>query len=164
MISDKPIHAQVVPSPEYQLKAVFLFNFTHFIEWPPIAFDSYNDPFYISIVGTDPFGSYLDQTVAGEMIGRHPIRIKRYSDIKDLQKSHIVFINARDMLMAANTLEDLNKQNILTVSDADHFAENGGIIGFFTENNRIKMQVNSNAAKYAQLIISSKLLRVCKIL
>ena len=52
-------------SPEYQLKAVFLFNFAQFVEWPASAFPKPDTPLGICILGEDPFGSYLDETVRG---------------------------------------------------------------------------------------------------
>ena len=53
---------------------------------------------------------------------------------------------------------------MLTVGDADNFVDSGGIIGFFTENGKIKFQVNLPAAKSANLLISSKLLRVARVI
>ncbi len=41
---------------EYQVKAVFLFNFSQFMEWPPDAFPTPDTPFVIGVLGADPFG------------------------------------------------------------------------------------------------------------
>jgi hypothetical protein len=49
------------------------------------------------------------------------------------------------------------------VSDADRFAERGGMIRFVTDRNRIRLQLNLTAAEAAHLTISSKLLRVAEI-
>jgi hypothetical protein len=46
------------------------------------------------------------------------------------------------------------------VSDADGFAERGGMIRFVTDRNHIRLQINVDAAQAANLTISSKLLRV----
>ena len=59
------LHAQPASS-EYRIKAVFLFNFVQFVEWPPDAFASSTAPIVICVVGADPFGEALDQTVEGE--------------------------------------------------------------------------------------------------
>src|ERR1700721_2428538 len=87
---------------EYQVKAVFVYNFSHFVEWPAQAFAAANAPFVIGILGGDPFGANLD--------GAGP-------------------------------------------------AEHGGMIQFATENNRIRLRINVEAARAAGLTISSKLLR-----
>ncbi|MEP7164724.1 MAG: YfiR family protein [Ferruginibacter sp.] len=151
-------------TPEYQLKAVFIYNFTRFVDWPPTAFESYNDDFVIGIIGNDPFGQALEATVEGETIGRHAIRIKRFQDVKQIDHCHILFINSNDPPEIKNIISDLNNRNILTVSDAANFARMGGIIGFFTDKNKIRMQINGDAAKNARLSISSKLLSVAQVL
>ena len=53
-------------SKEYQIKAAFLFNFAQFVEWPPTAFTNADAPFCIGVLGDDPFGAALDETVQGE--------------------------------------------------------------------------------------------------
>ena len=62
--------AQTTPSPEYQVKAVFLFNFAQFVDWPSKAFPEPQTPLVIGVVGEDPFGPYLDETVRGEKDSR----------------------------------------------------------------------------------------------
>ncbi len=52
---------------------------------------------------------------------------------------------------------------VLTVSDADDFASQGGIIEFFTDKSRIRLRINLDAADAAKLTISSKLLRVAEV-
>jgi len=151
------------PNAEYQLKAVFIYNFTRFVEWPPEAFESYNDPFVIAIIGNDPFGTYLEQAVNGESIGRHPIRVKRIEHLDNTEKCHILFINEKDPDKIKAILDEAENTNILTVSDAANFADIGGMIGFYKENNKIRMEINATVARNAQLNISSKLLRLAKV-
>ena len=146
------------PPREYQVKAVFLYNFTQFVEWPPAALGTGNAPFIIGILGRDPFGSYLDETVAGETLLGHPIRVERYAEIKDIKSCHILFISKEQE--AREAVSALDDRSILTVSDTDDFAKKGGMIRFFMQNNKIRLQINLPAAKAVKLDISSKLLRV----
>lgn len=155
------LSAQAPVSREYQVKAAFLFNFTQFIEWPAESFADTNSVFVIGILGNDPFGAYLDEIVAGETTMGHPIVVKRYNDDDEFADCHILFVSHQDKKRNINQLQH---DNILTVSDANNFTASGGIIGFFTENGKIKFQVNLPAAKSAHLEISSKLLRVAKVI
>ncbi|MEO7523062.1 MAG: YfiR family protein [Ferruginibacter sp.] len=155
---------QAQTSAEYQVKAVFLFNFTRFVDWPSAAFESTNSPFIIGILGDDPFGNYIDETVSGESTGGHPIIIKRYKTVKDIDNCHVLYIHSVDDESIRLIIADTKTKNVLTVSDANHFASLGGVIGFFLENNKIRMQINQEAAKSASLNISSKLLGVAKVL
>ena len=162
LVSGQSANAQ--RAAEYQVKAVFLFNFTRFVDWPATSFENANSPFVIGILGNDPFGNYIDEAVNGESTGQHPIIIKRYKTIKDIDNCHILFISSSEIEQIKPMLVELKERKILTVSDATNFASLGGIIGFFMENNKIRMQINTDAAKAASLSISSKLLSVAKIL
>lgn len=150
------------PPREYQVKAVFLYNFTQFVEWPPAALGNGTTPFIIGILGRDPFGSYIDETIAGETLQGHPIRVERYDDIKDIRGCHILFISRGQE--AGEVVAALNDRSILTVSDTEDFTRKGGMIRFFMQHNKIRLQINLPAAKAVKLDISSKLLRVSDVI
>ena len=149
------------PTAANQVKAVFLFNFTQFVSWPSFALGANDSPFVIGVLGTDPFGAYLDKVVEGERVGNHPIVVQRYADVKEVKACHILFINQN---RPADVIRDLGNQSILTVSDSDGFAYEGGMVRFYVENNRIRLQINEKAAKAAGLTISSKLLRLASVI
>jgi hypothetical protein len=156
------LHAQRAVTREATIKAVFLFNFTQFVEWPATAHSSPTSPFVIGILGDDPFGTYLDETIAGEKVDGHPLMIKRYRDAKEVRGCHILFINAKEMEQK-DLFSLLAGKNILTVGDAKNFAKQGGMIRLATENNKIKLEINAETAKEEKLVISSKLLRIATI-
>ena len=151
------------PSPEYQVKAVFLFNFTQFVEWPASAFSEGQAPLVIGVLGEDPFGSYLDETVQGEKVNGHPIVVRRFNSAEGARSCHILFINGAATEMQKQALADLKGRSVLTVSDATSFARQGGMVRFFTENNKIRIRINLEITKAANLTISSKLLRLAEI-
>lgn len=155
--------AQGARAAEYHVKAVFLFNFAQFVDWPPDAFSGPKTPLVIGVLGEDPFEGFLDQTVADERLAGRPFQVRRYESVDEIQTCHILFISrpATDRLEAI--LAALKNRPILTVSDAGGFAERGGMIRFVTEQNRIRLQVNLAAAGAAHLTLSSKLLRVAEI-
>jgi hypothetical protein len=144
---------------EYQVKAVFIYNFSHFIEWPAQAFGTPNDPFYICIFGNDPFGSHLDEAVKGEQISQHPLAVRRIRDAADAKNCQILYIDRSEQAELHRTLTTLDHRSILTVSEQDGSAERGVMIQFSTENNRIRLRINVDSARSAGLTISSKLLR-----
>src|SRR5688500_2932564 len=78
---------------EYQLKAVFLFNFAQFVEWPPEAFPENQSPLVIGVLGEDPFGPYLDQIVSGENANNRPLAVQRYRQVEEIKTCHILFIS-----------------------------------------------------------------------
>ena len=145
---------------EYQVKAVFIYNFTRFTDWPPQSFES-NAPFVIGILGEDPFGEYIDKTVAGETVQGHPMVIRRYRSADEVKNCHILFISKSQDVK--NALAALSNKNTLTVSDCEDFMKMGGMIRLITKENKIKLQVNPAAVNASGISISSRLLRVAEI-
>ena len=133
-------HAQP-PSKEYQVKAVFLFNFSQFTDWPDNALPAANSPFVIGVLGSDPFGPYLNETVSGEKKSGHTIVVKRFRDVKDVTDCSILFISSSERIKEVT--DALGNRSILTVGDANDFAASGGMIQFFTEGNKRHPQEKS---------------------
>lgn len=158
------INAQTNYAQEYQVKAVFLYNFTHFIDWPKEAFESQYTPFVIGIIGNDPFGPFIETTIEGERIGSHVIRSQRFRSISEIKDCHILYIASKDPDEIKNILEMVEGKNILTVGDTPNFTRWGGMIRFFTEQGKIRLQINNTVAKAEGLKISSKLLRVAQVI
>jgi len=153
--------ATVWPAPpsEYQVKAAFLFNFVKFVEWPPNTFPDSNTPFVIGVLGQDPFGSYLDETVRGEHLNTRPFVVQRYRSANEIKQCHVLFISRSESDRLDQIVSSLKYRKILTVTDAT--AGTGGVvIRFINEGNRIRFKIDVQAAKSASLTISSKLLRL----
>jgi hypothetical protein len=148
---------------EYQVKAVFLFNFTQFVEWPPQAFPTPDVPFVIGILGQDPFGPQLDEVVRGENVDKRPLLVERYRSVDEIRNCNILFIGRTEMRDLQQILAALKGRSILTVSDADETRESGVMIQLVTQNNRIRLRIDVGAAKASNLTISSKLLRPAEI-
>lgn len=157
-----PPHPQA-PSREYQVKAVFLYNFTQFVEWPADAFQKEDAPLVIGILGKDPFGTYLDETVSGEKLNTHPLVVRRFSKVEDITTCHILFVNILEKNVLENIFAHADSHHILTVGDAEVFAKRGGMIRFITDNGKTRIRINLDAAKNADITISSKLLRLAEV-
>ena len=164
LMTGRGLAAQAVRPSEYQVKAVFLFNFAQFVAWPAAAFAAPDAPLVICVLGNDPFGDALDKTVRDERVGGRPFQIRRYQSVDEIQACHILFINRSEGNRPEAILAGLEQRPILTVSDADGFAQRGGMIRFVSDRNRIRLQLNLAATQAAHLTISSKLLRVAEII
>jgi len=150
-------------SKEYQVKATFIFNFAQFIDWPPAAFSGTNAPFCIGILGDDPFGGYLDETVQGEQIGGHPLVIQRYRQVEEATNCQVLFISRSEARQLKKVFAGLKNQNVLTIGEVTGFCKAGGSVRFVTEQNKIHFRISPDAVKKASLTASSKLLRLAEI-
>lgn len=162
-VVSRAVAAQAPPATEYQLKAVFLYNFAQFVEWPESAFPEPDTPFVIGVLGDDPFGRYLDETVQGEAVNDHPLVVQRFGQVDEIKACHILFVSRREQQRLPQILAALKGRGILTVGDADGFAGQGGMIRFVTDHNRIRLRINLEVARADNLTISSKLLRPAEI-
>ena len=146
-----------------QVEAVFLFNFSQFVDWPAQAFPQPDSPIVIGVLGSDPFDGTLDEVVRGEMVKGRSLVVRRFQHIEQLTDCHILFISRSERPRLEPIVQMLKGRNILTVSDLDEFATQGGVIGFVLTDNKIRLRVNLQAAKEAGLTLSSKLLRPAQI-
>lgn len=149
--------------PEYQVKAVFLYNFSQFVHWPDSAFAEEDAPFVIGILGRDPFGSYLRETISGETINNHALVVRHFQTPEEANASQILFIGESDKDRMREILGKLKHEHVLTVSDMEGFGQMGGTIELAREKNKIRLKINQEAAKNKQMDISPKLLRLAEI-
>lgn len=151
------------PQPsEYQLKAVFLYNFAKFVEWPSESFPTTNAPFTIGVLGQNPFGDTLDGTVRHKSLNGHPLVIQYFRSILEATNCQILFISNSERKRLPEILKAVSAGNVLTVSETDRFLQAGGMIRFFMDENKVRFDINDEAARNARLRISSKLLSVAR--
>jgi len=157
------VWAQTDPLGEYQLKAAFLLNFAKFIEWPANPARDEKTPVAVCIFRFDPYGGALDEIVRGKKINNRDVVVRRVSELPDLKACQMIFLSSREDHMLPEALNSLQGSNALVVGESDGFAERGGAIQFYLENNRLRFAVNVDALQRAQLNVSSKLLALARI-
>jgi len=155
--------AQVDTTREYQIKAAFLYNFVQFVKWPGTTFSSSDSPFYIGILGDDPFGSALSDTVAGESIDGHRLSVMRSPRIEELEGCQVIFICRSEGSNLDAILAHLKSKPILTVSELEGFAVKGGDIDFYLAGGKVRFEINPQSARQCGLKMSSQLLSLGKI-
>ncbi len=147
-------------SSEYEIKAAFVYQFAKFIEWPSEVLQ--NEDFCIGVIGKDPFGQALD-SLAGEIMHDKPIVIKRFRTADEARGCQMVFIGKSEWARTADILTRLQKAPAITIGDAAGFAERGGMIGFRVQGKKVRFDINAQNAERAGLKISSKLLRLARV-
>lgn len=154
--------AQPKAAPEYQLKAAFLYNLLQFIEWPEQSFKDAGSPLVICVYDDKAAGAAFDSYRNEKIRGRQLI-FKRYDEMQTGLECHILFINTQDKKALSDIVAKTASRSILTVGEADGCARLGCIINFFTADNKLRFEINPEAAKKAGLKLSSEILKVAKI-
>jgi hypothetical protein len=154
------LKAQAPQPTEYEVQAAYLSNFGRFVEWPVRAGTNERDPFYVCVLGQDPFGPLLDAALRGETIGGAPMAARRITSATDAANCRIVFLNSIKDSELKGILATLKNLKALTVSDTFDFTRQGGMIQFVLDGNRVRFEINMAAAQRAGLTLSSQLLKV----
>ena len=155
--------AQEKSPSEYEVKAAYLLNFAKFAEWPADAFAGEAAPIIVGILGHDPFGELLDRTLANQKIGKRGLEIRRGARLQDLGTCHLLFVSESETERVEQAIAGARTQGVLTVSEFASFASLGGAIGFYVEEKRVRFEVNLRAAEKNGIRLSSKLLKLARI-
>ena len=148
---------------EYQVKALFLFNFAKYVEWPPVCFEQTNTPIRIGIIGESNFGDDLNKAVAGKRIGGREITVRQMEKDGDLGHCHILFISSSEKKRLGEILSRVSSMPILTVGESEQFTQQGGIINFIKKEGKVRLEIDCDAARRTKLQLSSKLLSVADV-
>ncbi len=176
------------PSKEYQVKAAFIYNFIKFIDWPKPApaesdkkADDTTKPITIAIIGENPFGKAFE-ALAKKKIQNRQVIIKhfggfeknstkykedgktkyKYKDAAALKACQVLFVGSSESKYCKQIIDIVKDSSVLTIGETEGFLDTGGIIGFVTEQKKVRFGVNLIAAEQAELKIRSKLLRLAK--
>lgn len=154
-------HAQTVS--EYQAKALYVYNFAKFVEWPVHAFTSSAAPLQLCVFRENPFGSDLEQIIEGKTIAGHPVRVVTVQNGGEARGCHLLFISASQNRQSVKVLGVLGDGSVLTVGESKGFTQQGGIINFVVQDDRVQFEINQRAAEQARLNISSRLLSLARL-
>ncbi len=148
-------------TPDSEIKAVFLFHFTQFVEWPQSAFASRSAPFVIGILGPDPLEPALGAIINGETVGDHAIVVRQLKSEGEESSCQILYVTEQ----GEHLLDPRRTQGapILTVGESDAFFERGGVIQFYIDRRHVRLRINLTQARSHFLVISAKLLRVADV-
>jgi hypothetical protein len=153
------LHSQAKAS-AYQIEAVYLFNFSRFVQWPPQSGAAKSEQFRVCVLGDDPFGAALDATLLGENNHGAKLVAQRISKPQETSGCRILFVSTSEESRLKEIFSALDGANVLTVSDIRDFSQRGGMIQFVQADGKVRFEVNVTNANNAGLTLSSDLLEV----
>ncbi len=144
---------------EDKTKAVFIYHFTKYIQWPDS--DSLT-AFRIAVLGQPNILLPLNEIKNKKSIQGTPIKITTYRVLPDTLNCHMLFIPKSHFKQIPSILKKVKNKPILTISDSPGFAEAGVAINFFMHQGKIKFEINGSTIDSTRLIISSQLLKLAR--
>jgi hypothetical protein len=143
------------------VKAAFLYNFTKFVEWPSSAFAAASSPFVVCAYADERFRRKLEEILQGEQVRGRPITVAALTG-EDARGCHLLYFSKDESARQARILPGLRQAPVLSVGEGRPFLEQGGLIAFVLENDRVRFALSKRGADAAGLTISSQLLRVAR--
>ena len=149
-------------SPEYAVKAAYIYNILRFVEWPHDESFVERDDIKICILGNNIFGQYLEP-IKNKTIKGKPIRISQKHSLQQTLGCQLVFVSDTEPYPLRDLARTLGDKRIVVVGNNLEFVNNGGMFSFYVENNKVRLALNKDALERSGLEISSLLLEVCTI-
>ena len=143
---------------EYAVKATYLYKFAPFVDWPPGAFASPSSAVNLCVIGDDPFGDILDRAVRGQEVGDRPIAVRRLRTVDQNSGCHIMYVTGSDRQSVTEALDAVRGTPVLTITNSASRAGAQGVIHFVIVGNRVRFEIDDQAAARNGITISSKLL------
>jgi hypothetical protein len=153
--------AQRPGTSEESVKAAFLYNFTKFVDWPETAFTQPSAPFVVCAFADPGFRKALESILTNEQVRGRPITIAA-PQLEDIRGCHLAYFGPADPERQARLLDAAKRAPVLTVGEGRRFLDQGGLIAFMLENDRVRFAISKRGADAAGLNVSSKLLRVAR--
>ena len=149
---------------EFHIKALFLYNFANFVEWPNAAFKSETSSLDMCLFGDVPFGGFLD-AVNGAKIRNRVLNIIRTSDSNAIKNGcHILFVGTDRLDHIGKLFENINHVFVLSIGNVEGFTRQGGIVNILRTQDQHKFEINLNRAIENGLLIDSDVLALARII
>lgn len=157
-----PLRSAADTPTEYQLKLVYLYNFTKFVAWPESAFASAEAPFNICVLGTIQETDLAIQ-LNNRQVRNRPITYQQLTTYSPQAQCHILFVTRNASAAQWQRVTTNLEPYTLLVGETTDFAKTKGSIGFILDDTRhIRLEINLKHAQRQQLTIRAQLLEIAK--
>jgi hypothetical protein len=148
---------------EYQVKAEFIERFPRFIEWPSSAFAGPDAAFVLCVIGATPLERYLDRIARTRRIKERRVELRRLKPGTDPDGCHLVFVAPSERQRVRPLVAHVAGRAILTVADADGFAQLGIDINLILDDDgHVRFEICANELRRSGLNVSAQLLRLAR--
>ena len=141
-----------------KIEGTYLYKFAHFVTWPAAAFSGPAAALKICNQGVDPFGAQLEQTLADQRVGSHPVEVMRLPRLDPEAGCHVAYVAGGPAQSAAQALQAIEGSPVLTVTDDARETADRGIVDLRVERGRVRFSIDMARAERNGVEISSKLL------
>jgi uncharacterized protein DUF4154 len=145
---------------EYQIKASFVYTVAKFVDWPQGSFASASAPITLGVVADDAVSDAIAAALQGKRVHDRPLVVLHTPDPRRAKDCQILYLGSGRENVDPDKVAG---HGVLTVGEGQGFAQRGGILGLRLEESMVQFEINVEAAQKAGLVISSKILRLGRV-
>lgn len=146
---------QHVDAQNEKFKALFMYNFTKYIEWPAA---SRSGEFVIGVLGNSALTDELKTIASKQKVGSQNIVVKTFSSVDEIDNCHIIYIPPSKSTQLAAVIAKIGTKPILIISDKNGLAAQGSGINYIMDGDKLKYEVNRGSIEKKGMVVSSALL------
>lgn len=152
---------QSEPLTEYKVEAAFVHNIAKFVEWP--ASVGAKGVLRLCVLGQGPFGKAAENLLQDKPLDNMVWKVVPVGTSANLRECQVLFIETSEAGNLPRLLDSLKGSPVLTVGNTGGYGEQGVIVNFYLEQDKVRFEINNDAAGRAGLKISSQLLKLARI-
>ena len=141
----------------YNLKSVFVYNFTKYINWPEFEKKEF---FTITVLGDNQIFHPLKLIAEKKMVSGKKIKVKLIKTVQEIEPCEILFISGSFTDDIKIILKKINGKNVLTIGDSSGLCKKGIGICLFPHEGGVKFELSQKVLREAGLTASSQLLKL----
>ena len=145
---------------EYELKSATLFKICNYVIWPTSGDES--KTFDIVVLGT-PEEIAQFNFPPNKLLNNKAIRLIGLDDYQLINDCQVLFVCQSKKDEVSQILEFIQDKNILTFSDNEALFEQGIMINFYVDENRVKFELNPEVINRSNIQLHSQLYSIGKI-
>jgi len=138
-------------------RALYILDISKYVEWDD-NIQSHAD-FKIGILGsdTDFYWELFNMAKTRQYIQNKPIVVLLFRELKDIEKTHVLYVNIREGFKIDQVLEKIHGKNTLVISEGYEFQES--MLNFIVVNDKPRFEVkekrlNEENLKVSQLFLA----------
>jgi len=147
---------------EYAVKAAYIYNILRFVSWPDGHLLAQTDTVNICLLKQNPFKQYLEPIKSMAITGRS-IRLKTIQSLKSSSDCHLIFFQQEEQQETPLFKQFIQSSDAILLGENIEFINDGGMFGFFIQNNKVKLGANRKAISNPDIHISALLLEVSQL-
>ncbi len=155
-----PAHSRSVE--KQTIMAALTLNIARFTSWPKLDNKENASPLNLCLYGDNMIEESFTK-LENKTVNNRKLQLTKLSRLRNIQQCQILYISGLQRNRLISLLAELKNQPILTIGEEIDFIKAGGIISLQSVQGKIQLNINLTRLKQADLVISSRLLKLAKI-